>query len=265
MDHWEGCSARELANAWGAPEIHLFATVGSTNDVVRRLGEAGRPDGTIVLAEEQRAGRGRVGRSWSSTAGLGLWLSHLHRPSTGEDVGPLPLRVALAVAAALDPWCESDRVGIKWPNDLLIRGRKIGGILCEGTWDRGELRYVVIGIGLNLLHSTDDFPPEIRAEATSLRLATGRPIGRFEVASEVVRRLFGELSTTSAAGALPRDLGGRDVLRGRSIEVFEPETGRLLVSGVAAGVSAEGALLVNTESDLVEVRSGTVRLAKGRP
>jgi BirA family transcriptional regulator, biotin operon repressor / biotin---[acetyl-CoA-carboxylase] ligase len=262
LDRWEGCTPAELRDSWGVPAVHLYTSIGSTNDAARALGEAGAPSGTIVLAEEQLAGRGRGRRAWSSAPGLGLWLSILHRAKPGADIGPLPLHVALAIASALDRWCVGERVGVKWPNDLLVSGRKVGGILCEGAWDHGELRHVVIGIGLNLLHGLDDFPPELREAATSLRAATGQPISRFDVASEMIRALRPSLDAATAQ-ALPPDLGGRDVLRGRRVQVREPESGRTIASGYAAGVAPGGALLLDTPRGTIEVRSGTVRVLGG--
>src|SRR5690606_18733329 len=169
----------------------------------------------------------------------------------------LPLRVALATAAAIEHGCDQT-VGVKWPNDLLIGGRKVGGILCEGAWETGELRYVVIGIGLNLLHSWEDFPPEIRGTATSLRQASSQAISRFETASRVIEGLRREVLGGSRTEGLPRDLGGRDVLRSRRVEVLEPETGRVLAQGIADGIGPDGALLLWNASGSTEVRSGTI-------
>jgi BirA family transcriptional regulator, biotin operon repressor / biotin---[acetyl-CoA-carboxylase] ligase len=260
LERWEGCSADELRAAWGTPEVHLYAAISSTNDAARRLGEGGAPPGTIVLAEEQTAGRGRGRRAWSSAPGLGLWISILYRPPSRGEIGPLPLHVALAAADALDPWCQLEPVGVKWPNDLMLGGRKVGGILCEGFWEQGELSHVVIGIGLNLLHGVGDFPPEIRDVATSLRLATGQPISRFEVASELVRGLQSVLDPEKAPD-LPVDLGPRDVLRNLTVEIQEPESGRVIARGLARGVAADGALLLATSEGLREIRSGTARVA----
>ncbi|MQA90904.1 MAG: biotin--[acetyl-CoA-carboxylase] ligase [Gemmatimonas sp.] len=262
LDRWEGCTSAELRSIWGVPAVYLFAAVGSTNDIARRLGEQGAATGTLVLAEEQRAGRGRGGKSWSSPRGLGLWLSLIHRPPTGAWIGQLPLRIAIGTAAALDHWCEPKPVGVKWPNDLILDGKKVGGILCEGTWEKGELRHMVIGIGLNLLQGRDDFPPQIRERATSLRAATGQPISRFDVATELLDRLQPVLRAQSSE-ALPADLAGRDVLRGREVQIRGAEDARTIATGVAAGVAPDGALVLTTREGAVEVRSGTVHIVGG--
>ncbi|HEV2150031.1 MAG TPA: biotin--[acetyl-CoA-carboxylase] ligase, partial [Longimicrobiaceae bacterium] len=190
-DRWEGGTAAELARAWGIPALHLFERVGSTNDVARALAGAGAPAGTAVIAEEQVAGRGRGGRQWVSPPGLGIWLSVVLRPAALPEPGLLPLRVGLAAAAALDPFARPGRVEVKWPNDLQVAGRKLGGILCEGSWEGAGVAFVVAGIGINAAHAPDDFPAPLRPEATSLRMASGWSPPRAEVAGALVRALAG--------------------------------------------------------------------------
>jgi BirA family transcriptional regulator, biotin operon repressor / biotin---[acetyl-CoA-carboxylase] ligase len=243
------------------PGVFLFRVVGSTNDVAGDLAREGCGSGTLALAEEQRAGRGRGSRTWESPPGVGLWCSLIGRDLPAAGLASLPLRVAHAVAGSLDPWLPG-AVRVKWPNDLLVRGRKLGGILCEASWDGGRLQHVVVGIGLNLLQGADDFPPGLRTEATSVRLEVGRPISRFRIATEVVSRVRELLdgSDGSAAAFTPLTFAGRDALEGRQIEVLEPESGRILVAGTACGVDHAGSLLVSREGAIVAVRSGTVRL-----
>src|SRR5690606_35180796 len=139
------------------------------NDVARSLADAGAPAGTLVLAEQQHAGRGRMGRSWSSGPGLGLYLSFVGRP-LAASLATYPLRIGVAAATALDPW-TAGQVTIKWPNDLLLEGRKLGGILCEASWAGPTVAHMIVGIGLNILHGDSDFPADLRPLATSLRRA----------------------------------------------------------------------------------------------
>jgi len=265
-ERWEGRSAGELARGWGIPAVHLFARVGSTNDVARALAERGAPAGTAVLAEEQTAGRGRSGRAWSSPPGLGIWLSMILRPEDLPAPGLLPLRVGLAAAGALAPFARPGLVQVKWPNDLLIDGRKLGGILCEGSWEAGSPSFVVVGIGINAWHAPGDFPEEIRPRATSLRIAGGWTPPRAEVAGALVR----------AVAALPArfpatlderemaELERRDSLRGLAVEVRGAADPGLV--GTALGINPEGALLVRTpEGALRAVHSGTVLPAEGGP
>jgi len=257
---WEGRSAPELARAWGIPSLHLFERVGSTNDVARSLAEGGAPAGTAVIAEEQVAGRGRGGRHWVSPPGLGIWLSVVLRPESLPAPGLLPLRVGLAAAAALGAYARPGRVEVKWPNDLQVAGRKLGGILCEGSWEAGRPSFVVAGIGINAVHASDDFPEDLRSGATSLRIASGWGAPRAEVAGALVRALdalparFGD---TFSRGEM-EDMEARDALRGREVRVTE--AGAAPREGVAFGVSRDGALRLRLATgETVEVRSGTVR------
>lgn len=255
---WEGCDADALAKRWGAPAVHPFRRVGSTNDVARALAAAGCEPGTVVIAEEQVAGRGRAGRAWSSPAGLGLWFSVVVTPLDGKAAAVLPLRIGLAVAQALDPSLPAEPVGIKWPNDLGVVGRKLGGILCEAAWEGTALRTLVAGVGLNVLHAESDFPPELRPRATSVRLAAGFAPRRLEVADRVIAAVVAE-----ARRPEPLDVTAvarRDLLLGQSITVADPTTQRVIAEGVAAGILADGSLQVWNPSGIRAVRSGTVRL-----
>lgn len=259
-DGWAGEAAAALAARFGAPEVRCFARVGSTNDAARVLGEAGAPHGTTVLAEAQTAGRGRGGKAWASAAGLGAWLSLVARPREIPAPGLLPLVVGLAAARALEPFAGGAPVGVKWPNDLWIGGRKLGGVLCEAVWDGGGPRFVVVGIGVNVGHAPADFPPEVRASATSLRIAAGAAPLRAAVAGALVRALAAATERVPARlpGAALDALRARDALLGRRVRVEEAGAA---VRGTAAGISPDGALLLRGEDGAVrEVRSGSVRI-----
>jgi len=258
---WEGLTAGELRHAWRLPAVHYFTSVHSTSDIAREMGSAGAAAGTAVLAEEQTAGRGRAGRRWNSSPGVGLWLSLVARPGPEADFATLPLHVGVAIAGAIDPWAGNEPVMVKWPNDLLIGGLKMGGILCEGAWSNARLDHVVVGIGLNLLQDPDEFPPELRGSATSLRSRSTRPIARFDVATAVVDAVRPLLSgpVLDPAATLGM-LEERDALRDSLVEIVEPESGKVLLRGVAAGVGRDGALLVRGLNGTVSVRTGTVRM-----
>jgi BirA family transcriptional regulator, biotin operon repressor / biotin---[acetyl-CoA-carboxylase] ligase len=260
-DSWEGCSDDDLARYWGVPAVHLYELVGSTNDLARRLAASGSAPGTLVLAEEQRSGRGRGSRTWASPPGVGIWCSMVFRDLPVPALGTLPLRVGSAIAAALDPY-SARAVEIKWPNDLLLEGRKVGGILCEAAWEGPALSAVIVGFGLNLLQKEDDFPDRLRPQATSLALHAAGPISRFEVATDVVRgvrRLLDERSL-AATRLDPATFRARDALLGRPIDVIEPESGAVVHSGVAAGIDSAGALLVRSGNGVAAITSGTIRL-----
>lgn len=265
---WEGRSALEWQARWQVPQVQLYQRVGSTNDVARRLGDAGAPAGTVVLADEQTAGRGRHGRPWHAPAGKALLLSILLRPRrlpATEEVAPgvLPLLVGLAVARAVDevagatPGAAPIHAGIKWPNDVLVGGRKLAGILCEGARAGPGNAFVVVGIGVNVDQMPEDWPPDVRERATSLRLVTGRPIPRAELAAAIIANVM-RIAADATAAMSPEILGeleSRDVLRGRRIAV-EPGP-----EGVASGIARDGALLLRTDAArTIPVRAGTVRV-----
>jgi BirA family biotin operon repressor/biotin-[acetyl-CoA-carboxylase] ligase len=264
LREWEGAPVEDLAREWGVASLRVFARLGSTNDLARGLAAAGAPEGTAVLAEEQVAGRGRAGRGWSSPPGLGLWTSFVARPA--GDPSLLPLRVGLAVAEALDPFLGGAPARLKWPNDLLVDGRKLGGILCEGSWEAGGGGFVIVGVGLNVLHAAADFPEEIRERAASIALAAGAAPARRAVAASVVPAVLAALAGPAHfdARALAR-LGARDALRDRVVEVTDPATGAPLARGAAAGIAADGSLRILPEGGGPprSIRSGTVRPIAG--
>ena len=260
---WEGAAAGELAERWGLPSVHLFARVRSTNDVARALADGGAPHGTLVLAEEQTAGRGRGGRAWDSPAGLGVWMTMVARPASLPAPGLLPILVGLAAAEALDPFVRPAVTQVKWPNDLQLAGRKVAGILCEGSWDGARPGAVVVGIGLNVLHAPADFPEEVRETATSLRIVAGWSPPRAEVAGAVAAAVARALRDPPPrlTGAMLDALRRRDALEGRPVRV----TGAAETAGTAMGVSPAGALLVRTqEGRLQSITAGTVRIAGGK-
>ena len=252
--------AGEWAARWGVPEVHWFRSVGSTNDLGRALAGSGARHGTTVIANEQLAGRGQYGRGWISAAGLGVYLSMVVRPPL-PDSALLPLRVGVAVAEALERLAPMMRIAVKWPNDLWVDGRKLAGILCEGAWAGEQLASVVVGIGLNLRHSAEDFPRELRPYATSVLRATGATPPLAAAAGALTGAI---LLAADPAGELterlPSALAARDALRGRTVRV-EPRGGKEL-AGLASGIAPDGALLVRrADGVLHSVRSGSVRVA----
>jgi BirA family transcriptional regulator, biotin operon repressor / biotin---[acetyl-CoA-carboxylase] ligase len=256
---WDGREVAELEREWGVVRLLACASVGSTNDVAASLAQSGCPAATCVLADEQTAGRGRKARTWVSPPGLGIWLSLILRPRELPEPGALPLLVGLAVVRALDGFCEPGVPMVKWPNDVLVGGRKLGGILCESAWSRSGPSHVVVGIGLNVLHEEGDFPPELREAATSVRLVGDRAPRRSDVAAAVVRSVLGATSSPLLDDASLAELTARDALRGRFVVV--EDAGRGSVTGVAEGIGPDGGLRLRTDGGVVAVRSGTVRIA----
>jgi BirA family biotin operon repressor/biotin-[acetyl-CoA-carboxylase] ligase len=257
LDAWQGTGAGEWQRRWGVPELHLFRTIPSTNDFAARRAEDGAPAGTLVLAEYQSAGRGRRGRSWLAPPGTALLLSMVYRLTAARDntPGAAPLRVGLAVAEALD--AMGAHATIKWPNDVLLDGRKVAGVLCEASLGAAG-GHVVAGVGVNVRQRPEDWPAELRPHATSLEEALGRPVEPAGVAGPVVARLLAlrDVVSRSLDDDTLRRLLARDALRGRAISVDGQDLGR------ADGITAEGALrVVRADGSVGTVHAGTVRVS----
>lgn len=245
LSRWDGRTVDELAGRWGVPRVDAWRTLGSTNDRLARLARDGAPAWTVVVADEQTEGRGRRGRSWISDDGAGLWMSVLAPVAPGRQ--PLPLVVGLACAQAMESLAPEVEVGIKWPNDLQIRGRKVGGILCEGVDG-----HTVVGVGINISQAPDD------PSATALEVEAGKGLARHELAKAVVDGVRAEVDALESFGALVPRLARRDVLRGRIVE--SDAEGR----GVASGIDASGALLLTRgDGSPIRVVAGSVRLSSG--
>jgi BirA family biotin operon repressor/biotin-[acetyl-CoA-carboxylase] ligase len=245
--------SRAVADTLFAGQIRTVPVVESTNDEVRRLAADGAPDGSVVLADRQTAGRGRRGRNWHSDSGLGLYLSVLFRLE--YDSQPVTRWTLTAAVAA----CEACRdltgeaVEIKWPNDLVYEGRKLGGILAElRTRGSGEAE-LVIGTGINVGHSSEDFPPGLAGTATSLqRLSCGSIYRRELVAAAYLRRL-GEVVTELRGGRWETIVRVFERLspgsRGAHVRVRTDEsTVGQEIHGVTHGLDPSGALLVLGET-----------------
>ncbi|MDF2813864.1 MAG: biotin--[acetyl-CoA-carboxylase] ligase [Paenibacillus sp.] len=165
--------------------LKLYDEVDSTQIVAQRLAEEGAGEGTLVIAEQQNAGRGRMGKPWHSPKGKGIWMSLVLRPTIPIHFTPqLTLLTAVAVCRAIRK-VTALPVAIKWPNDLLIEKRKICGILLESTAEDERLRYVIAGIGISVNLEEDDYPEHLKTIATSLRLASGHKVDRIQIIKHV--------------------------------------------------------------------------------
>lgn len=227
--------------------LHVHESVGSTNDEAAALARAGAPHGTLVLAERQTAGRGRLGRRWESPPGVGLWMSWVLRPPLGLDRAFLVTALgAVAVAETVEQVCGR-RAHLRWPNDVLVGGRKMAGLLAEAAGSARRLDWVVLGIGLNVNQKAADFPPEFASEATSLALVAGRPVDRAAVLGvflEAFARHEGRLAADGGA-ALLAEWRERTPLAGRRVTVNLPD-GTLI--GTVVELADDGALVVRDDS-----------------
>jgi BirA family transcriptional regulator, biotin operon repressor / biotin---[acetyl-CoA-carboxylase] ligase len=231
------------------PMLHYFDRVGSTMDVLHELAGRGAEAGTAVLAGEQLEGRGSRGRSWHSPPG-GLWLSVLFRPPIVQGLEMISLRAGLAVAEAVQPLI-AEPLQLKWPNDLMLNGRKLGGMLCEARWQGESLGWVAAGVGMNVRNR---IPEELESSATSLADAGMAPdlsdLGDRVVAA--LRKL--ELNGSELSASERERFAARDCLQGRAIR--EP------IAGTVQGLSPDGALMVQPDTGpIVELRTGSVTLA----
>jgi BirA family transcriptional regulator, biotin operon repressor / biotin---[acetyl-CoA-carboxylase] ligase len=221
-------------------DVRRFAACGSTMDEARALALAGSPEGTAVVAAEQTAGRGTRGRRWHSPPGLGLYVTVILRPpAPAASLVPLAIGVAVREAAAPD----APEVRLKWPNDLCWKGRKVAGVLCEGPAGVAGPHFILSGIGFNVGHAPEDFPPELAARSASLRMAAGRPVDK----EALLGRLFAALETwyntlTRGAGEeIIREFeSGMNFARGQSVR-FEAAGER--VEGTYLGLDPSGALV----------------------
>jgi BirA family transcriptional regulator, biotin operon repressor / biotin---[acetyl-CoA-carboxylase] ligase len=247
-------SPRPGSGALSGPLIHLD-TVDSTNDRALELVRDGAPAGTVVIAEEQTAGRGRQGRAWSAPRGRALTLSVVVK-TTRAALELLPLAVPVAVSEACE---DAARVAsrIKWPNDVWIDTRKVAGILIEARPQEG---WAVVGIGLNVDTPPEELGPELSGSATSLRIAIDAPVDRDRVLDALLARLASRLADIEASGAqaVLDDYRERDVLMGNRISWEERGATR---RGDARGIDERGNLVVFTDSgERLALDSGEVHL-----
>src|SRR4029077_2959010 len=175
---------RLRGSLFGKRIYHFFKT-DSTNRVALELGHAGEPEGAVVLAEEQTAGRGRAGRAWISDRATGLYVTLLLRPKLAPVQAPLLTMMAGLSARSAVQTLTGLAVDLKWPNDLLIGGKKAGGILTEMHAEPGQIRFVIVGIGLNV--NQEKFAGELAESATSLRIETGKAQSRMELLARLLR------------------------------------------------------------------------------
>lgn len=243
----DGAAAGELASRWGVPRVDLFDSLPSVLDEVHALCAAGAPVGSVVLATEQTAGRGRDGPTWQSPRG-GVWLGVLMRPSSAQ-VHAVSIRAGLAIADALDVLLGGPLAQLKWPNDVVLSDRKVAGILCEGRWQGDTLQGLALGIGVNVANAV---PPDLRGRAIALRELLP-DVRRLDLLDRVVPTLarvpgVGPLTHTELAA-----FAARDWLRGRQL--------RRPVFGRAAGLAPDGAMFVEAGPTTTLVRDGRVELA----
>ncbi|UGV40922.1 biotin--[acetyl-CoA-carboxylase] ligase [Methanococcoides orientis] len=233
-------------------EIHYFESVDSTNDMAKKMGFKAE-EGTVVIAEMQESGRGRKGDRWVSPKG-GIWLSVILKPGILPVHAPrLTLMAGVAVARAIRQFGVA--ASIKWPNDVVIDGKKVCGILTEMDAEVDHIGFVVIGIGINANVSVDELPGELRDSCTSLSYINGENINRAAFVQDLLRSLEAEYLRFKLEGfsKILEDWISLSDTIGRQVEVITPQK---IIAGKATGVTAEGALIVETSEGVQEIMAG---------
>jgi BirA family biotin operon repressor/biotin-[acetyl-CoA-carboxylase] ligase len=238
--------------------IHRLATCASTNAEADALARAGAPAWTVVVADAQTGGRGRLGRTWYSPPGVNLYVSVVFRPHVPMTVVPrIAITAAVALAEAVERVVPEVEPELKWPNDLLVGGRKVAGVLADLS-AHGEAAYhVVLGVGINVNLLPEQLPLELRSRATSLRAAAGHEVDREALLGALLERLRLGMERFEASGGQVDTAAWLARARtDRVVRVGFPE-GRILA--VASGLRADGALVVRTlDGRLEEVVAGDV-------
>jgi len=238
-------------------KIFAFETIDSTNNCAKAVAGCGAGEGTVVIAEHQTNGKGRHGRVWQSTPNENLMFSIVLRPKLPpEDLNLLPLYVAVAVSDAIER-LAGIKLECKWPNDLLINGKKVAGILIEGSYKQNSIDYVVIGVGINVNQLR--FPGEIEATATSLRLEIGKEVDRIPLFREILvsmENIYRNSSSRGFQSIIPQWLAHTHMIN-RTISVSQQGT---VFSGTVKGLSPEGGLVLQTDGAERTVFAGDVTI-----
>ncbi len=243
-------------------EILLVPATGSTNTLARDLAQEGRPEGTVVMANDQTEGRGRHGRRWLSPPGRNLCMSIILTPPRPFREAPLlTIMSAVACASALRA-ALSIPVSIKWPNDIMVSGRKLGGILTELRAEGDRIIHAIMGIGMNVNITAQEMPGEIRETATSLRIETGGDISRTRLAVLILRELdrWYEILLREGAGPVREEWLRLSSTIGKTVRVMMPSE---TVTGEAIGIDGTGMLLLRLPGGSVRViNSGDLTMVR---
>ncbi|MBQ7723580.1 MAG: biotin--[Selenomonadaceae bacterium] len=241
-------------------EMEYKPSIDSTNQLAKKLAYHGAADGTIVVAEEQTGGKGRLDRKFFSPRGKGIWFSVILRPNLlPKDAPKCTLMAAVAVAEAMKRF--NLKAEIKWPNDIMHDGRKLVGILTEMTGEIGKISYIVIGVGINVNIKRKEFPKDLRDVATSLSELTGDEISRvklFRAVLEEFDKLYCKINK-SGFDEILKLWRKYNITLGKNIRVISASDGKSF-TGKAIDLNADGALIVETKSGLKAVYAGDVSI-----
>jgi BirA family biotin operon repressor/biotin-[acetyl-CoA-carboxylase] ligase len=243
-------------------DIRVFEQTTSTNDVIEKLARDGVKEGVVVFAESQTRGRGRLGRKWISPGYKGLWFSVLLRPEMRPQeatqltvVSATALRRAIRSETGLDP-------EIKWPNDILVNGKKVAGVLTELSAELDRVKHVILGIGVDVNLGPGEFPAELRKQATSLKIETGRTVSRAELATAILQELDDDYLRVCAGhfAKIADEWEAHCKTIGRDVTI---RMGDRRIAGLAESLGENGELLLRTEHGHLErINGGDVTLEK---
>jgi len=252
--------AQLKGSLFGKRVYHFFKT-DSTNRIAMELAQSAEPEGAVILAEEQTAGRGRAGRSWHSEKASGIYTSILLRPKISPVQAPLLTMMAGISARSAIQAQTGLEVDLKWPNDLMLNGKKLGGILTEMYADTTMVRFVVVGIGLNV--NQEKFPGELASTAISLRSASGKSQSRMELLARLLREFESDYNRFLREGAksvTDRFVKASSYAVGKKVRVT---SGSESYTGITSGLAPEGMLKVQRDDgQIVTVIAGDVTEAK---
>jgi len=237
--------------------IHCYDHLDSTNERAYQMAEDGEADGTLILADRQVKGHGRRGRSWFSPPGMGIWMSVILRPEIAPVVTPgLSLVAGLSLAEVIESELHI-AAALKWPNDCLLNGKKVAGILTELSAEQNKVRFVIWGVGINVSQQLHDFPPELRETATSLALATKRPVNRVHFLREFLYRLEENYLRFIDEGLAPfiEPYARHCSIIGCDVEA---QVGNKTVSGRAVRIDPRGALVLTRGETEIVLTAGEV-------
>lgn len=244
------------ATEWAGCEIYYFDSIDSTNTKAKELAEEGHPSGTLVVADRQTAGKGRRGRSWESPTGIGIFMTLMLKPEINPNhASMLTLVAAMATTRAIRRVTGVPAM-IKWPNDIVMNGKKVCGILTEMSAQFDYINHIVIGIGINV--HNEDFPEEIAQTASSIYLESGQHIHRaslIEAFLEEFEDVYAEYLKTEDMEGLQKEYDAMLVNRGRQVRVLDPKEP---FEGKAMGITKKGELIVDTWESRKLVSSGEV-------
>jgi BirA family biotin operon repressor/biotin-[acetyl-CoA-carboxylase] ligase len=242
-------------------EVRYLTETDSTNRQAYALGESGIGEGLVVIADRQTAGKGRMGRVWVSPPAVNLYLSVLLRPPLPPHAAPQLTFVSTVAVSRTIAAVSGLQPTHKWPNDLLINGCKVAGLLNEMSAESDRIRFVVLGIGVNLNMTAEQFPADLRMPATSLFIAGGRPVARAAFARELLQQLDALYAEYLNHGLAPilAEWESRCDLIGKGVEVDEAGSG--LIRGLASGIDRDGALLLTlADGSTARILAGDVKV-----